>query len=242
MKREEILLKEYEACQQDNQARASRYWVILGIFVSINAPILGGLWVLSNTDIINEITNATSFLIKLPFLFIILCGIFTITKFLELSLNRSYFIIQNNNRHMLEIEIELGMWKELPIYVLDKWNKIRKRLKYKTKPSESQNNEIWECVWKELPKELSKVDILQKDKSKIEAILQQNHGLYSHRMEYKATYVFWGIFSLWAILIAYLLTLASPTSFKNWSLLYYLPVLIGIAWDYCYIWKKEHSS
>ncbi len=42
MGREEILLKEYEACRQDITDTASRYWTIVGIFVPVDVILLGG--------------------------------------------------------------------------------------------------------------------------------------------------------------------------------------------------------
>ncbi len=251
--KKEILLKEYEACQQDNQAQASRYWTILGIFISINTPIIGGLAVvLFSTDLIKEISNIASFWIKLFILLISLVGIYTITRFLELSLDRAYYIVQNNNRRMLEIEIELGIWKELPIIILDKWNTVREEPKYKDKPCNSQNAEIWVRVWRELSTELSKdhFDSLYEEKSRVEEMSYQKRFVYVKRMEYKAAYVFLGIFSLWGILIAYLLQLSLYSLLypllTNWvclllSYMLYILVLIVIGRDFRNLRKKEHS-
>jgi hypothetical protein len=243
--KKEILLKQYETCQQDNQAQASRYWAILGIFISINTPIIGGLVVvLFNTNLTNAISNIADFSMKLPILFISLVGIFLITKFLQLWLNRVYYIVQNNTQRILEIEIELDVWKELPMLILDKWNKIRRKPKYKTKPCDHQNNEIWVGVWRELSLELSKdhFDSIYKEKARIEAMPYQERGVYAGRMEYKAAYVFWGIFSLWGILLAHLMVLSSFSLLKYWALLLYIPILIGMAWDYRDVWKREHIS
>lgn len=43
MDRNEILLKEYEVCQSDNNAIASQIWLSTSIFISINLTLFGGL-------------------------------------------------------------------------------------------------------------------------------------------------------------------------------------------------------
>ncbi len=55
MNREEILLKEYEVCQQDINSRASRFWAIVGIFIPFNTALLGWIinWITKNLSIVN---------------------------------------------------------------------------------------------------------------------------------------------------------------------------------------------
>ena len=245
----EILLKEYEICQQDNQAQLSRYWTIFSIFVSIITAVIGGLvYGLFNTNIIKTLLIGEDFpytIVKFTIIFIFLLGIFIITTFLEFSLNRVYYIIQNNIQRMLEIEIELDMWKELSIYIFDKWNRIKKKLNIKNKPCDSQNKEIWTRVWNELSTELSKdyYDSIYKEKNRIEAIPYQRNFSYAWIMEGKAVYLFWGIRWFWVLMIAPIFGLRLyQLSKPPLTYIFYFILFILIFTTYIDIRKKEHKS
>jgi sterol desaturase/sphingolipid hydroxylase (fatty acid hydroxylase superfamily) len=215
MNEKEILLKEYETCQKDNQAEASSYWTILGIFVSINTAIIGGLaYGLFSTNFINAILNLKTedipnIIVKLIMLTILFVVIIIITNFLESWLDRSNYLIQNNYRRMHEIEIELGMWKNLRIHILDKWNRIRKRLKYDTNPCATQNKEIWEHVWEGLKVELTKdnYNSLRREKTRIEAMPCQKSGVYTQPNRDNVTVLFWAIHYFWILAFIFLWSL-----------------------------------
>ena len=242
MEKDELLLKEYEFRQQDNQTQLSRYWTILGLFISINIHLIGGLWILSNTDFVSAVTDASGLMFKIPILFVILIGVFLITKYMELSLRRSRFVIETNIQRICDIEIELGLWKQLPLFIADQWLRVRKKLKYKENLSNHETEFVWKQVWEELPNELQKVNMLGEKKEEIQQIALRKHQLYFHSMEQKAPYMFWGIFTLWIVTLGYIMVLSAFNYIHNWSLMLYIPIIFGAAWDYYDIWKKEHQS
>ena len=43
MDREEKLLKQYEVCQHDSSSMVSAHWTVVGIFIGINAALLGAV-------------------------------------------------------------------------------------------------------------------------------------------------------------------------------------------------------
>ena len=245
MDKQGILLREYETCQEDSRAEASSYWTIFGIFISINTAIIGGLaYGLFNTNFINAILNKENIpniIVKLTILTILFMGIILITKFLESWLDRVNYLIQNNNRRMREIEIELGMWKNLRIHILDKWNRIRKKLKYNTNPCAARNNEIWEHVWRELSVELTKdsFDSLYKEKSRIEAMPYQKSGVYARPNRDNATVIFWTIHYLWILVLIFLWSLLIGQFSQVWIRAIYGIFLIGIILDFCYMRRKR---
>ena len=273
--RREILLKEYELCQHDNQAESTRFWLIFSIFISINTALIGGLaYGIFNTNFINDLTNTQnvaniqntiasnistnitfsanaitstttlSISSKLLILTILLVAIGLITYLLRFWLGRSNYLMQNYLRRMREIEIELGMWKNITIHIFDKWNSIRETLKYKINPCTAQNNLIWIRVWKELEEELSKeqYDTLFVEKARIESLSNIKKKRYFHSNRYNAYVIFWAIGSLWVVLLAYLWIVYFSQSAGFWSYLIYVPVFIGIAQDFYDIWKKEFKS
>jgi len=202
-------LTEYQVCQQDSEAESTRYWTIFGIFISVNTAIIGGLiYGVFNTLFINAILkgeNIPDTLVKLTILTILFVAIILITIFLESWLKRTNYLIQNNDRRMYEIEIELGMWKNLRIHINDKWNMVRKKLKYQKKPCDSQNINIWTRVWTELSSELPKeqFDTLYKDKQRIESIINQKPIAFERPNRFNAIYTFWAIRSLWILALLF---------------------------------------
>ena len=120
MDREEILLKEYEVCQRDADASARNFWTTFGFFVSFSTAIIGGMIAFGiRTQYINEIHPIWLGLILIfgIIVLIVLC-------FLKSWLERVNYFIGSNNRRMRDIEIELGMEKNLRVWALDKWEKL----------------------------------------------------------------------------------------------------------------------
>jgi hypothetical protein len=55
--RREILLKEYEVCQQHNDSIGSQAWVATTIFLTINVTLLGGILYTIINKVMFENTN-----------------------------------------------------------------------------------------------------------------------------------------------------------------------------------------
>jgi len=114
MSREDVLLKEYEICQQHINSIASRYWLTVGIFMAINTALLGG----AAFSIIAE--NEPVTIANLKWLVLVLgSGMIYIVMMLMRSLKRINFVIHVHFDRMREIESELGMFKNLRVHGID---------------------------------------------------------------------------------------------------------------------------
>ncbi|MBI2831531.1 MAG: hypothetical protein HYX79_04660 [Chloroflexi bacterium] len=113
MERQEILLREYEACRQDITDTSSRYWTIVGIFIPVDILLLGGAGFLLKTNS-PPMSFGTQLLVTLLGL-----GVILILFFLWRWLKRiNYYIIIGWQR-IHEIEANLEMLKNRTIYWLD---------------------------------------------------------------------------------------------------------------------------
>jgi len=120
MSREDILLKEYEICQQDSSSMVSAHWTVVGIFIGINTALLGAVaYMLNNGSYSNNIRWIVISL-GLASIGILVC--------LCLWLNRVNFLVCINNRRMYQIERELGMAKNRLQKDMDK-KELRKKLR-----------------------------------------------------------------------------------------------------------------
>ncbi|MBI2851089.1 MAG: hypothetical protein HYX80_08645 [Chloroflexi bacterium] len=119
MDRQEILLKEYETCQSDNNTLASRFWVVSGIYVSLNTAILAGL-LAASTSSGGAFPVAT---IK-PLSLMLGLGTICINVLLFLYQTRINYTIQINYYRIQQIESEVGMRKGYLIDALDRWKKL----------------------------------------------------------------------------------------------------------------------
>ena len=128
MDRQEILLKEYEVCQQDINFNSSRYWTIVGIFIPVNTAILGWMVYLLISNIKLDGYIKWGLLIVLLFCLGMTFIIFALIYWLD----RVNSIIRVNYHRMREIEKFLGMRKNCLVDVLDNhWDQL---------PKEEQNN------------------------------------------------------------------------------------------------------
>ncbi len=126
MDREEVLLKEYEVCQLDNNSSGTRFWIAFGIFFGINTALLG--WIApsiisksmslskNNLEWLSYITDNVGWLV---FILVLGLGIIGILISLWLWLNRVNYLIRMNHHRMREIEEVLGMLKNSTIHWLD---------------------------------------------------------------------------------------------------------------------------
>jgi hypothetical protein len=111
MNREDILLKEYEVCQQHLNTMMSHHWVLLGVFMPVSTALLGVvpyiLWNFSKPQwLIIPLGVGVS---------IILFCLWRYFKRVNAMISVDYF-------RMREIEAELGMLKNLYVHELDHWN------------------------------------------------------------------------------------------------------------------------
>lgn len=118
--REAILLKEYELCQRQNHHVANHYWLITGIFMSVNTAIMGGI-------IISIISGSmpTDLAVRLVIGVLVALlglGIVYILHRLKLYLKRVDFTIWLNYKRMRDIESELGMWSNWRVVGVDQWD------------------------------------------------------------------------------------------------------------------------
>jgi len=120
--RNDILLKEYEVCQQDINLHISRYWVAAGIFIGINTA----LWGVAAYNLIPITTSLidTEWLIWPILVFIFGSGMIMTILFLERWGNRLNWLIRIKYDRMQQIESEVGMKANLTVNDLDNWNNI----------------------------------------------------------------------------------------------------------------------
>lgn len=119
-KNKEALLKEYESCQRHNHHVANHYWLITGIFMSVNTAIMGGITI----SIISGSMPA-NWAIRLVIGIVVALfglGIVYILHRLKLYLRRVNFHILFNYERMRDIESELGMWSNWRVFGVDRWD------------------------------------------------------------------------------------------------------------------------
>jgi len=114
--RQEVLLKEYEICQQHNDSIGSQVWVSTTIFLSINVTLLGGvLYSLLRMDAfsVENLIGSIQFPILVPrgLATALGIGIIVILCFWKRWLKRMRFRTAINFERMGTIEDMLGMQK-----------------------------------------------------------------------------------------------------------------------------------
>lgn len=240
MDREEILLKEYEICHEDNKAQSSRYWGIFGIYVSVNVAVFGALiYGLLNSDFLTRFANAKGSYEVIAYYaiaMILIVAFAVITVLLKIWLDRSNYLISNNHKRIHEIELELGMYRSLKIHIIDKWHQKKQELKIKNNSniSENDNNKIWEKIWDDLSTEYDteKFALLQNNKDTIENFVKYQPKSYSRPSRYVAYGIFWVIFIVWSIVFYYVLySILLPFIGTKVLLLF---VFIFILWVFMY--------
>ncbi len=148
----ETWLVEYQACEQESNSNALSYWTLAGIFIGLSSILLGGLIysIVANIEIFTTIgVKDDAFILRIIILIFGLAMLF-ILVFLWLWLKRTNYLMDINYARMREIELRLGMCKSLRVLVLDKWNKVRRKLGFKTlnELSDDNINEIWQKTLK----------------------------------------------------------------------------------------------
>jgi hypothetical protein len=117
----QIWLAEYQSCQQDVHAQASRYWTIVSIFIPVSTALLG--WIVQSIlgKNLQELTENNSVSLLLVSLFCI--AMIMMLWFLLQWLYRVNSLIRVNYMRMSVIESELNMCRHNYIYWLDEGEK-----------------------------------------------------------------------------------------------------------------------
>lgn len=140
MDRQEILLKEYELCQQDIIDTSSRYWTIVSIFMAVSTAILGAIATgLISGNFISQAIQRHALpqtLVVGSFVFVLGGGIITILVFLMKWLDRVNCLTVINYERMREIETELGMRKNLRVDFNDKIHDKKISIDPRAKPTQ----------------------------------------------------------------------------------------------------------
>jgi hypothetical protein len=116
MSREEILLKEYEVCQQESSSSADNFWTTIQIFTGVITAILAVVAYALATQPI------PGWMLTLIVVFSLI--VLAILVALYFWLQRVAFFIRIHGFRMQEIESELGMWRSRRIGWLDHWEKL----------------------------------------------------------------------------------------------------------------------
>jgi hypothetical protein len=165
----DILLKEYEVCEQDISSTSINYWTLAGIFIGISSALLGGLLygILTNIQVITTIS--TSDALTLRIIISVLSGaIITILVFLYFWLKRVNYLADRNYERMREIELELGMWKSWRIHSIDRWNELG--IKRSDTLDNKKIDEIWDEIREKLRKGLPKKYFVKLEQRKKELV------------------------------------------------------------------------
>jgi hypothetical protein len=119
MERDEILLKEYEICEQDNNSASANNWTVIGIFASISVGSLAAI-------IFQLVDKPYDTLKWHSFLLVIIVAIMAIVviSFLKAWTGRVSFLLAQNNHRMREIEKILGMQRGINIWAADNWDDL----------------------------------------------------------------------------------------------------------------------
>jgi hypothetical protein len=128
MGREEILLKEYETCQSDVNSIGSLFWIVVGVFMTINTALLGALpyGILQSgglRTIFKDYATRSELLqlLALGLLIVVLGGgMIAVLVFLKRYHKRTRHIVRFAHERMMHIEEELGMWRGWIFYGLDR--------------------------------------------------------------------------------------------------------------------------
>ena len=133
--RTEILLREYDICQQHNDHIGSQVWVSTTIFLSINVTLLGGiLYGILTSDGLSKVYFGVTKTKCLPPQILIAClgitilgaGIIFILCNWQQWLKRMKFRTAANFERMKEIESMLGMRRHTIVRLFDKANEDKR--------------------------------------------------------------------------------------------------------------------
>ena len=128
MNKQNVLLKEYEVCQQHINAIGTQSWQSVSIFFLVNAIVLG--FVLSMQE-----HNNGSFVTVL----VIGVAMSCIFWFWKLWVRRQQFVQLGKYVRMREIEEELGLWTNWYIWICENLNNnLINQMEYDSLPSEKR--------------------------------------------------------------------------------------------------------
>lgn len=118
MNSEDILLKEYESLREDNHQRVNHFWIVVGIYMSVNTAIFGAIVVAYISGTIHHGVN-----IWLVFSLVSILGgsaIHILYRLVQYQ-RRIDFVVYSNYERMREIESALHIWGNWRIHGIDQW-------------------------------------------------------------------------------------------------------------------------
>ena len=116
--RQQVLLKEYEICQQDNSSIGNQVWLSASVLMSANVALLAWFVYVILKEL--PLPENTEWLV-LGLVTVVGIAIIAIFYCWKRWLNRMQFLKFINYERMREIETALGMWKNWSAYGLDDW-------------------------------------------------------------------------------------------------------------------------
>ncbi len=155
MSKKDILLKEYEICQQEADASAANYWTFAGIYVGINTALLGAI---AAGIVASDKVDSKLFY---PPVWLFACAVFAFHYFVLAWLKRVTHLIGFINARMRIIETKLGMKKGRYIHGLDYWEKTNIQLRREIATtwedlSEEEISDVEEAIEKGLKDKIPK--------------------------------------------------------------------------------------
>jgi hypothetical protein len=114
MTREEILLKEYEACQKHNDSLGQQAWVSISIIITVNLLVLAQI-----LSIFVKPVPWWALVLLIPLGLLMILVLITFKRWDK----RIDFMKLLNNERMREIETVLEMWKNWRVYGSDILNR-----------------------------------------------------------------------------------------------------------------------
>jgi len=130
MSREDVLLKEYEVCQQAIDTNISRYWTVVSIFIGINAVFLGAITYWMAAYPCRNVEGLVRSILISVIGVVMIYNIFSLKRWL----GRVNWLVGAKYFRMREIEVVLGMRANLIIDAVDHWEKLSCQQRKELKP------------------------------------------------------------------------------------------------------------
>jgi hypothetical protein len=259
MDEKEILLKEYEVCQQDIHAGDRDYWTLSAIFIGLSTALLGGLifGIISNESFFNNLfcQNEPNKILAVG-LTVIIVGIAMIIILQKLKgwLRRKLFRAKINRERMREIEIVLRMDSWWRIDAIDKYHEMKKSTKCLEQKAKDIVKEIYADKTDDEKSQLESkiINLLKKIEffKKCHFILQKKQNKNEHEYEYKYERpssqkhypcIIYTIMSLWVLVISVAL-FCIVDAYHCWYWGLFSGLLILIPYFICLIVKKFRET
>jgi len=145
--KQEVLLREYEVCQQHNNSIGSQVWIATSVFMSVNVALFGSVvYSMISSSLLERNIKCLGLVLGVGIIVILYCW--------KRWLNRMQFLTSINYERMREIEEALEMRKNKIAWSLDHWGELREEEKEEFKKLNERYPRYgwWEFLWKRFPK------------------------------------------------------------------------------------------